>query len=174
FGSCSGLSFRHPSTSTINCAYATRATSDRGCGSLMSDVFCCCCVNGVLGNVGSMIANPFEAAPNKNQIQVAPQLIRALLHSIGHALEVRGKFHRRIEAAQIGRNWLKAQQNIHAVLVDLLLHLVDLFVVGDCSRGNIVVAIDQTLHCPLQTTLSEPSHHEHVVTESRERFIECS
>jgi len=66
---------------------------DGGRGSLMPDVFCCCCVNGVLGNVGSMIADAFEAAANKNQIQVAPQLIRVLCHSIdqfvtGHSVQL--------------------------------------------------------------------------------------
>src|ERR1700719_3760698 len=57
FGPCSCLSFRHLSTSTINCAYATRATSDGGRGSLIPDVFCGCCVNGVLCNAGSVLTH---------------------------------------------------------------------------------------------------------------------
>src|SRR4030095_16117495 len=77
-------------------------------------------------------------------------------------------------AAQIGRNGLKAQQNVNAVLVDLFLQLIDFFVIGDCMSANVIVAIDQTLHCPFQTALSQPRHHEHVVAQRRQRFIKCS
>jgi hypothetical protein len=34
----------------------------------MPDVFGCGGVNGVLGDVGGVIANAFEATPNENQI----------------------------------------------------------------------------------------------------------
>src|ERR1700758_876755 len=82
FDSGSSLSFlRHLSTSTIKSAYAMRVL-DRGRGSLVPDIFGGGCVNCVFGNIGGVVANAFEAAANKNKIQVAPQLIRVLCHSI--------------------------------------------------------------------------------------------
>ena len=66
FGSSSGLGFGHLSTSPIKCAYATRAVSDRSRGSLMPDVFSSGSVNGVLGNVGSMIAHALEMSADKH------------------------------------------------------------------------------------------------------------
>src|SRR5260370_5731607 len=81
FGSSSGLSFRHLSTSTIKWPYATRAVSARGRDSLMPDVFGCGGVNGVLGDVCSVIAHSLETTSNKYQVQVASQLIGVLRHS---------------------------------------------------------------------------------------------
>jgi len=48
----------------------------------MPDVFRCGGVNGILGNVGGMIAHAFEAAANKNQVQVAPQLFPVVRHAL--------------------------------------------------------------------------------------------
>ena len=64
---------------------------------------------------------------------------------------------------QVGRNWLKSQQDINTVLVDLLFQLVDLFVVGDCVCANIIVPIEQALHGPFQAALGQASHHEDIV-----------
>ena len=48
----------------------------------MPDIFSSGGVNGVFGNVRSVIANALKAAANKNQIQVAAQLIRILRHAL--------------------------------------------------------------------------------------------
>jgi hypothetical protein len=48
----------------------------------MPDVFRGGGVNGVLGNIGGMIAHAFEAAANKNQVQVTPQLFPVVRHAL--------------------------------------------------------------------------------------------
>jgi hypothetical protein len=58
------------------------AASSRGSGSLMPDVFSRSGINSLFGNIGGMIAHPFEATANENQIQLAPQLIRILRHPL--------------------------------------------------------------------------------------------
>jgi hypothetical protein len=62
-------------------------TSRKGllrCGSEggMPDIFSSGGINGVFGNVGSVIANALKAAANKDQIQVTAQLIRILRHAL--------------------------------------------------------------------------------------------
>src|SRR4029453_4325422 len=59
-----------------------RAASCRGRGSLMPDVFSGGSVNCLFGNIRGVIAHAFEATANKNQIQVAPQLLRVLRHTL--------------------------------------------------------------------------------------------
>jgi hypothetical protein len=39
-------------------------------------------VNCILGDIGGVITDALQTAPNKNQIQVAPQLVRILRHSL--------------------------------------------------------------------------------------------
>src|SRR4029077_12715508 len=68
----------------------------------------------------------------------------------------------------------KPQQNCHAILVDLHLELIDLFIIRDRICAKIIIAIEQAFHCSLKATLSQPSHHEHVVAQRRQRFIKCS
>ncbi len=48
----------------------------------MADIFRRYGVNGVLGDIGGMIAYPFETARNKDQIQIAAELIGVLGHSL--------------------------------------------------------------------------------------------
>ena len=48
----------------------------------MSDVLGGGGINCLLGNIGGVIAYAFEATANKNQIQVAPQLLRTLRHAL--------------------------------------------------------------------------------------------
>src|SRR4029077_7209301 len=68
----------------------------------------------------------------------------------------------------------KPQQNCHAILIDLHLELIDLFIIRDRICAKIVIAIKQAFHCSLKAALSQPSHHEHVVAQRRQRFIKCS
>jgi hypothetical protein len=58
------------------------AASCRGSASLMSDVFSGGGVNCLFGNIGGVIADAFQATADKNQIQVAPQLLRILRHAL--------------------------------------------------------------------------------------------
>jgi len=58
----------------------------------MPDVFSGGSVNGILGNIRSMVAHAFEATADKYQIQVASQLLRILRHAFdqfvaGHAVQ---------------------------------------------------------------------------------------
>jgi hypothetical protein len=48
----------------------------------MPDVFGSGGINRIFGNIGGVIADALEATANKNQIQVAPQLIRILRHAL--------------------------------------------------------------------------------------------
>ena len=64
---------------------------------------------------------------------------------VGHALQIRTKFHRRHDAAKVGCDRLKTQEEIDALLVDLLLELIDFLVVGDRGRAEIVVALLQSI-----------------------------
>ena len=60
---------------------------------------------------------------------------------IGDAFDVGRKFHRCDHAAQVRRNGLKSEQNVHAVFIDLLFKLIDLLVICDCGYTEIVVAL---------------------------------
>ena len=48
----------------------------------MPDVFSGGSVNCLFGNIGGVIAHAFEAAANKNQIQVLSQLLGILRHAL--------------------------------------------------------------------------------------------
>ena len=102
------------------------------------------------------------------------RLARDVHGLVAHALEIGGKFHRRNDTAQIGRDRLKTKQDIDAVLVDLFLELIDLFVIGDGVCAKIIVAIEQAFHGAIETALGQAGHHEDVVAQRSERFVEGS
>src|SRR3954449_3575588 len=63
-------------------AQAQRCVSDRSRHALVPDVFRNGGVNGILGNVGCVIANPLESARNQNEVKIPAQLL-AILHHLG-------------------------------------------------------------------------------------------
>ena len=80
------------------------------------------------------------------QRRLAVQLQDALADvdaQIAHPLEVGHQLQRHGEEAQIGRDRLAARQDLHAVLVDVDLELVDLAVGRDRLLGERAVAIDE-------------------------------
>ena len=70
-----------------------------------------------------------------------PRLARNAYRLVAHPLEIGREFHRRNDPAKIRRDRLKAQEQFDPVLVDLLLELIDLFVVRDRGGAKIVVAL---------------------------------
>ena len=93
---------------------------------------------------------------------------------VGHALEIGREFHRRNHPAQIGRDRLKTQEQIDPILVDLLFELIDLLVVGDRDRAQLVIALQQSVDGAIEAALRQARHHEDVVAQGRERFVEGS
>src|SRR5438309_1017918 len=85
------------SVSTLDCACAIFARStnqprmtrrealSRSGYGLVSNVFGRGCVNRVLCDVGSVIPDALEATRDKNQIEIAPELLRVLGHAVGQA-----------------------------------------------------------------------------------------
>ena len=69
---------------------------------------------------------------------------------------------------------MKSQQQIDSVLVDLLFQLIDLLVVGDRIRAKIVVSLEQAFDRAIEAALGQASHHENVVAQRSERFVERS
>jgi hypothetical protein len=84
---------------------------------------------------------------------------------VGDSLKVGGKFHRGNHPAQIGRYRLEPQQNIHAILIDLFLELIDLFIIGDRVCAKLIIALEQTFHRSIEAPLRQAAHHKHVVAQ---------
>src|SRR5262245_33340086 len=63
-------------------ANAQRGVSASGGDMLVSDVFRRSGVNGVLADVGSMVAYALKATADKDEVQVSTQLVRVLRHAI--------------------------------------------------------------------------------------------
>src|SRR5438270_11786192 len=103
------------------------------------------------------------------QFSSAPGDVRSL---VCHALEVRRKFHRGNDAAQIGRDRLKAQQQIDSVLVHLFFELIDFFIVGDGDSAQFVVALEQSGNGAIETALGQARHEENVVAQGGGLFVE--
>ena len=93
---------------------------------------------------------------------------------IADALDVWRKLNGRNHSPQIRSHWLEAEQNFESVLVDLFLQLIDLLVICDCVCAEIVIALQQALECSIQAALSQAGHHQQVVAQRRQCFIECS
>ena len=60
---------------------------------------------------------------------------------VGHALEIRAQFHRRNNAAQIGRDRLESQQQIDSILIDLFFQLIDFLIVRDGKGGKFIITL---------------------------------
>jgi hypothetical protein len=56
----------------------------------------------------------------------------------------------------------------------LFLELVDLFVIGDGMRSKVVFALEQAFDGAIKRPLGQACHHQHIVAQRGERFIECS
>jgi hypothetical protein len=93
---------------------------------------------------------------------------------VAHAFDVRRKFNRRNHPPQIRRYWLEAEQNFESVFVDLFFQLIDLFVIRDCVRAEIVIALQQSLERSIQTALSQAGHHQQIIAQRSQCFVECS
>src|SRR6185437_7889099 len=91
---------------------------------------------------------------------------------VGHSFQIRGELHCGNNPAQIGRHRLKTQQQIDSVLVDLLLELIDLFVIRDGDRAKIVVALEQSSDRAVEAALRQARHEQNVVAQGGERFVE--
>ena len=115
----------------------------------------------------------FHFGQRRMLIQFArpPRDVRPL---VGHALEVGRELHRRNHPAQIGRDRLKTQEQIDAILVHLLFELIDLLVIGDRDRAHLVVPLHQAGDGAIEAALGQARHHEDVVAQGRERFVEGS
>src|SRR5437588_9114549 len=73
------------------------------------------------------------------QLSRTPGNVRRL---ISNPLNVGRQFHRRDDATEIRRNWLKTQEHVDPVLVDLFFELVDLLVVGNRRGTKIIVTLE--------------------------------
>ena len=93
---------------------------------------------------------------------------------IGHSLEIGAQFHRRDDATQIGRDRLKTQQQFNPFLINLLFQLIDLLVIGDGDRGDLVVPFHQTFERAIEAALGLARHRHDVVAEVFECVLECS
>jgi hypothetical protein len=60
---------------------------------------------------------------------------------VGHALQIRAQFHRRNNAAQIGGDRLKAQQQFDSIFVDLFLQLIDFLIIRDGKGGKFIITL---------------------------------
>ena len=71
-------------TQSLSCRVATRAIPPLGRSDkrLMADVFGRRRIDRVLSDVGGVIADAFEMAPDEHQVQIATQLIRIFRHSL--------------------------------------------------------------------------------------------
>src|SRR5216684_415410 len=56
---------------------------------------------------------------------------------------------------------------------DLFFQLVDLFVIRDRVCAKIIVALQQTFDRAIKTALGQTGHHQDIVAQRRERFVEC-
>ena len=63
-----------------------------------------------------------------------PRASRNRSRLVRHTLQIRRKLHCGYDPPQIGGDWLKSQQNCDAILIDLYLQLVDLFIIGNQLR----------------------------------------
>src|SRR4029453_17776263 len=69
------------------------------------------------------------------------------------ALDFWREFNGRNSPPQIRRHRLKAEQNFEPVLIDLLLQLIDLFVIRDGVCAEIVITLHQALECSIEAAL---------------------
>jgi hypothetical protein len=67
---------------------------------------------------------------------------------------------------------VKSKQDFQSILIDLFLQLIDLFVICNCVCGEIVIALQQALNRTIETALSQASHHQQIIAQRRQRFIE--
>ena len=84
------------------------------------------------------------------------QFARALSDSyrlVRNSFQIRAHFHGRDYVPQIGRHRLKTHQDLHSVIIDLLLQLIDLQFIGNGHRAELNVAIKQTSHRVLQIAI---------------------
>src|SRR4029450_13592968 len=64
-------------------AHAQRCVSGGGRHALVPDVFRGRSVNGILGNIGCVIADAFESARNQDEVKIPAQLLAILHHPEG-------------------------------------------------------------------------------------------
>ena len=93
---------------------------------------------------------------------------------VGDALKIGCRFHSADDHAQICGDWLEANDDLHAEVIDLDFELILIFIISDGLIAELFVSLKETVDGVLQVALGSCRHGERGFPKFLERAVEIT